>query len=93
MRITKKTAFNDELKEILYYIALDSHTRAKNFKNELIDKINDLIYMPYKFRKSIYFEDENIRDMIFKGYTITYKIAQEENTIIVIGITKYRVSL
>jgi len=30
--------------------------------------------MPYKHRKSIYYDDENIRDLVFKGYTIVYMI-------------------
>ncbi len=30
--------------------------------------------MPEKNRKSYYFNNENIRDMIFKSYTIIYEI-------------------
>ena len=32
-----------------------------------------------KQRKSHYFDDENIRDMVYQGYTIIYEI--RENTI------------
>lgn len=93
MHIVKQPKFNDSLKEILYFIALDSKQRAKNFKNELISKINGLVFMPYKFRQSIYFEDENIRDLIFKGYTIVYKVDEQNETILIIGIKKYQDSL
>jgi hypothetical protein len=33
--------------------------------------------MPYKYRKSYYYNDERIRDMVFRGYTIIYKISGE----------------
>ncbi|MDF1874628.1 hypothetical protein JHD48_02640 [Sulfurimonas sp. SAG-AH-194-I05] len=29
-------------------------------------------------RPSIYFEDANYRDLIFKGYTVIYKVEDEE---------------
>ena len=45
--------------------------------------------MPFKYRKSIYFNDNNIRDLIFKGYVVPYKIDTAKNQIIIIGINKY----
>ena len=90
MKILKRVKFNEELKEILCFIAKDSKKRAKEFKNELIVKIKDLEFMPFKFRQSIYFEDESIRDLVFKGYTIAYKIYKVEETIVIIGISKYQ---
>ncbi len=93
MTILKKKKFDDELKEILYFIALDSKDRAKKFKNELISKVNDLVFMPYKFRQSIYFEDKNIRDLVFRGYVIAYKIDNPKQTITIIGINKYQEEL
>ena len=90
MKILKSNKFNNELKNILYFIAIDSKNRAKIFKNNLIQSIKNLIFMPYKCRKSIYFNDENIRDLIFKGYTIVYKIDTSKNIIIVLGIKKYK---
>ena len=49
--------------------------------------------MPYKFRKSFYFDNEEIRDMIFKGYVIPYKIDKASDEIIIIGIKKYQENL
>lgn len=70
------------------FISKNSKTRALNFKSEIDNEINNLDNMPYKFRKSIYFEDENIRDLIYKGYTIPYRINEIKNSIILIGIKK-----
>jgi len=46
MNVVKDPKFNEELKVILRFIALDSKPRAINFKNELITKVNNLPYMP-----------------------------------------------
>ena len=39
------------------------------------------------YRKSIYFDDENYRDLIHKGYTVIYKI--KEDKIIILDIFKW----
>ena len=70
-----------------------SVNRANKFKIELKAKIEDLENMPYKFRKSYYFNDEKIRDLIFKGYVIPYKIDTINETITIIGIKKYQENL
>ena len=46
--------------------------------------------MPYACRKSIYFNREDIRDLIFKGYIIVYKIDNDKGLITVFGFTKYK---
>jgi len=43
---------------------------------------------PYRFRQSIYFDDSSIRDLVFKGYVVVYKIRDE--SIDVFGLTKYQ---
>ncbi len=93
MKIIKDPKFNEEFNTILRFIDLDSKPRAINFKNELISKVKDLPYMPYKYRKSHYFEDVNIRDYIFKGYVIPYKVDIDKNTLFILGIVKYKESL
>jgi len=86
MKIVRSRKYTQSLQDVLRFIALDSTQRALRFKDELDKHINDLDNMPLKFRKSIYFENENIRDLIFKGYTIVYKIENEKQTITIIGI-------
>lgn len=63
--------------------------KVKNtFKNDLYKALKKLDFMPYKFRKSLVFDDENVRDFIFKGYVIPYKIDKEKDLIIILGIYK-----
>jgi hypothetical protein len=39
------------------------------------------------YRKSNYHDNENIRDLIFKGYTVIYEI--QEDTIYILDIFKW----
>jgi len=86
MVIKYKPKFERELKMIFDFIAKDSLNRAREFRNELIAKIERTAQMPFICRKSINFNDENIRDLIFKGYVIPYLIDNE--VIYVLGIYK-----
>ncbi len=69
---------------------MDSIEEALKFADDLEIKINDIINMPYKHRKSIYFDNEDIRDLIFKGYTITYYIDNGNDRVLILGIKKYK---
>ena len=75
------------------FISYDSKNRALAFKNKLDNQISNILDMPYKCRKSIYFDNENIRDLIYKGYTVVYKVDEEKSTITIIGIKKYKAEL
>jgi len=74
MTIIHKPTFLKQLKEILEYIAQDKPSASMKFKNDLKERINLLPNNTIMYRESIYFNDKNIRDMIYKGYTIIYRI-------------------
>ena len=89
MKISKPKKYNLELKEILKYIAKGSPISAKSFKVKLDKKILDLPHMPYKFRQSIYFDYKQIRDLIYKGYTIPYLVDEQKQAIVLLGIISF----
>jgi plasmid stabilization system protein ParE len=89
MKIVKDEPYKQNLKTVLRYIARDSKTRASKFNKQLSIQVNKLDNMPFKFRQSIYYEDENIRDIIFKGYTIPYLVDEQKELIVVLDIFKY----
>ncbi len=93
MQIIYQPKFINSFNNIWDYIAQDSKSRANKFKKEIKKLIEDIPHMPYKCRKSIYFDDDNIRDLIFKGYTIVYKVDERKEQITVIGIKKYKAEL
>jgi len=86
MQISKLRRYKNQLTIILKYIAKDKISASEKFYNDLNVLINSISNFPFKYRKSIYFNNENIRDMTFKGYTIIYRINNKKDLIEVIRI-------
>jgi plasmid stabilization system protein ParE len=86
LTIEKSPRFKDELEAIVDFIAKDSINRALTFYDELLAKINQIPENLYIHRKRLKLNDENIRELIFKGYTIPYEIDKTNNKIIILGI-------
>jgi plasmid stabilization system protein ParE len=86
MQIKRHRKYVSNLFSILEYIAKDKVLASQKFKGDIDEKIENLINFPYKNRPSRYFENENIRDMIFKGYTIVYEVKPQEDTIEILDI-------
>ena len=93
MQIIYQPKFIHSFNNIWDYIAQDSKNRANKFKKEIKKLIEAIHLMPYKCRKSIYFDDESIRDLIYKGYTVVYKVDEKKSIITVLGIKKYKAEL
>ena len=88
MKIVFKDTFYHRLENQIEYISLDSLARARKFKSDLFKRIKEIGSNPYRYRKSIYFEEETIRDLIFKGYTIVFRI--NGNNIEIFGFVKFQ---
>ena len=82
---------SSQMHQIRYLIILvkDGVTNAVRFNRKLQKAINSIPNFPYKSRKSFYYEDDNIRDYIFKGYTVPYLIDTEKNQIVILDIFKW----
>lgn len=89
MKIKVLKTFKDKLNRQIEYIARDKPHAARKFKSELLKRIKEIPLMPYKNRKSIFFDRNDIRDLIYKGYIVVYKINQTEHSIEVFGFTKF----
>ena len=89
MKIVFKDTFISRLENQLNYIALDSPGRARKFNSDLIRRIKEIPVNPYRYRKSIYFNDNTIRDLVFKGYTIVFRIS--DGAIEVFGFVKFQI--
>ncbi|MDP2687954.1 MAG: type II toxin-antitoxin system RelE/ParE family toxin [Aequorivita sp.] len=90
MKIKILDSFSIKLTDQVEFIALDKPYATRKFKKDVLNSLKELEVLPYKHRKSIYFEDENIRDLIFKGYTIVYRIKPREEIIEVFGFIKFK---
>ena len=90
MKISFSDDFVASLLDQVDYIAKDKPGAARKFKNDLLKNILKDLKQPFNYRKSIYFEDELIRNYVFKGYTIVYKIDIEKKAIFIFGFIKYQ---
>jgi plasmid stabilization system protein ParE len=71
---------------IIDFIALDSVNKALIFYDEIIAKINKIADNPYLHRKRLSLNDDNVRELIYKGYTVPFEIDTKNNKIIILGI-------
>jgi plasmid stabilization system protein ParE len=90
MKIKLTIEFNYDLNDIVDFISKDKPLAARKFKIDLIKKLNSDLLNPFQFKKSIYFEDENIRDYVFKGYKVVFKVDIELETVSVVAILKHK---
>jgi plasmid stabilization system protein ParE len=80
--------FEEKLDVLLDIIIADKPQSALSFLNELEKKGEVICENPMLYRVSHYADDETIRDLIFKGYTIPYKIDLDDESIILLSIFK-----
>lgn len=93
MKVSFEAKFIEKLNDQVQYISKDKPQAARKFKNELIKNLRKDLKQPFHYKKSRYFDDENIRDYIFKGYASVYEVNIKQNSIIVFGFIKYKDSL
>jgi len=89
MRVEFNPLFEEALFSILAYIENESPSASIRFEEALLEHLESLTHFPYKFRKSIYHDDEHIRDYIFMGYTIPYLVDEKNDMIVVLDIFKW----
>lgn len=90
MKIEITDKFRDKLKRQIQYISSDKPFAAKKFNQSIFRNLKKINEMPYKNRKSIFFEDENIRELVLNGYLVIYEIIPEEQKIVVFGFHKWK---
>ena len=88
MRIIFKDTFIYRLENQLEFIARNNPANARRFKNELVNQIKAIPSNPRKHRKSIWYDNEDILDLIFKGYTIVFRI--NNDAIEIFGFVKFQ---
>lgn len=86
MVIIYSDEFKSELEAILDFIALDSKNRANEFSKKLKTEIAKTKIFPRSYRKNLSLNDDNVRDLIYKGYVVPFEI--HKNRIEVLGIFK-----
>ncbi len=78
--------YEKQLKEILDSIIKEDFKAAKSFKLYLDTLILNMPTKVKKYKTSIFFNDDNIKDLECQGYTIPFFVDEENNIFIVLGI-------
>lgn len=89
MIINYSISFSNSLDQTVKFIERDSSLAKEKFKEGLSNEISRIRSFPRMFRKSIYFDDLSVRDLIYKGYVVIYKILNK-NECLVFQIIKHR---
>lgn len=89
IRIVRNRKFTIQLQNILRFIALDKRSAAIGFQHNIDAKFELLKTQPMMGRVSLYADDENVRDLIYSGYSIVYEI-KDEQTIRILEIFKWQ---
>ncbi|WP_417431407.1 type II toxin-antitoxin system RelE/ParE family toxin [Halpernia sp.] len=78
MKIIFTKNFLNKLDKQIKYISKDKPKAAEDFRENLIFEIEKIPLNPLSYTKSRFFVDENIRELIFKGYRIVFEIRKKE---------------
>ena len=90
MKILSSPLYQEQLKAILSPVLEHDPQNAKSFKLYLDTIIINMPSKARKYKKSIYFDDENIRDIEHQGYTIPFYMDEDNDTYLILGITQTR---
>ena len=80
--------FQQNLNEILTFIAKNSPQNALKFRLELQERIEGALNMPYRYRQSVHSRARNIRDMVFKGFVVVFAVEETPPRVRILGIYK-----
>ena len=88
MNVICSKLYEEQLKEILEPMAKENFEDTKKFKIYLDTILINIPTKAKKYKKSIYFDDENIKDVEYEDYTIVFYLDEENETYAILSILK-----
>jgi hypothetical protein len=86
MNILCTSTYEKQLKKILKPMALENFEETKKFKSYLDTIIINIPTKVNKYKRSIYFYDENVKDIEYENYTIVFYFDELNNNYIILYI-------
>lgn len=80
--------FENQLQQILKKFAQEDFSATKNLKMYLDTVIINIPTKVRKYKKSIYFDDDNIRDVENQGFRIPFLFDEENDIYLILGIVE-----
>lgn len=88
MNILCTENYEQELKNILEPMAKENFEDTKKFKTYLDTIIINIPTKFGKYKQSIYFYDENVKDIEYENYTVVFYFDEFKNNYIVLSIVE-----
>jgi len=88
MKILCTMVFEEQLKSILETFSEKDFAATKSFKMYLDTVIINIPTKAQKYKKSIYFNDENIRDVEHQGFIIPFLFDEKNDIYLILGIVE-----
>ncbi len=92
MKTLSSELYKEQLKEALELIKKQSEADVRNFEMYLDTIIINMHTKIKKYKHSIYFDDENIKDIQNQGFTIPFYIDEKKSLYILLGIVPSKAS-
>jgi hypothetical protein len=87
-QIVSSSLFEEQLKEVLDSLEKEDVNSAKSFKLYLDTVIINMQSKIAKYKPSIYFDNEKVKDIENQGYAIPFYIDEEEGIYVLLGIIR-----
>lgn len=86
MKILSSPLYQEQLKSILEPFLQSDPKGIKDFKLYLDTVILNMPSKAEKYKTSVYFDDENIKDIKHQGFTIPFYTDRTNDTFVILGI-------
>ena len=86
MRILCSELYQQQLKDIVAPYLLSDLKGVKDFKLYLDTVILNMPTKASKYKQSIYFNDQDVKDIEHQAYTIPFYLDDENETYVILGI-------
>jgi hypothetical protein len=87
-QIVSSTLFDEQLREILSALEKEDINSAKSFKLYLDTVIINMQTKIAKYKPSVFFENEKVKDIENQGYVIPFYCDESDDTYVLLGIYK-----
>ena len=88
MEILCSKLYEGQLKGILEPLMQEDIALAKKVKMYLDTLVINIHTKAKKYKNSIFFDDENIKDLEFENYTVTFCIEGDGSLYVILGIVQ-----
>jgi len=88
MKIVCSELYEKQLKEILEDMLKYDYKATKSFKSYLDTIIVNIPTKAKKYKKSIFFDNENIKDVEHQGLRIPFLLDTENDIYVILGVVK-----